>query len=229
MEYIIINYDNCNKSLKISLDTKFEDEWTNEKIQSYLIQPDTISSIIIGPQTVLEMYNNLETGSYKVINDSTDQTKTYKFFNCPKTDDEWSAHLYAFKIWSYDYYNKKYIAKLCDSNSDCESDELCMCPSGKTNALWCPQSKRRCMNEKYYFDSSEIPINDEDKIKTKCLRDKLNTEHINFKELKHKFRPCMLDKLKVIENFDYNHYSYLNYIIYFLLLVIVIRLYQKYH
>ena len=229
MEYIVINYDNCNKTYKISLDTKNSDEWNEAKIKSMLIKPETISSIIIGPKTVVEIFGgpNLDTQSYKIINDSENQTKSYKFFDCPKDNNKWFVSLKSFKIWTYDYYDSIYGIRYCDSDKMCDENELCMCPSGKTNPLWCPQSKRRCMNEKYYYDPSEIPINNEDTINTQCLKNQLNDNDINFADLKTKFRPCMTDKLKVIENFSVK-YDPTYRIIFLFLIVILLLIIMKY-
>jgi hypothetical protein len=233
MEYIVINYDNCNKTHKISLETKNTDEWDETKIKSMLIKPETISSIIVGPKTVVEIFAgpNLDTQSYKIINDSKDQTKSYKFFDCPKDNNKWFVSLKSFKIWTYDYYDSIYGIRYCDSDKMCDENELCMCPSGKTDPLWCPQSKKRCMNEKYYYDPSGIPINNEDTINTQCLKNQLNDDKINFADLQTKFRPCMTDKLKVIENFstNSNYGSIINIVIYILIAIIIIMLIKKYY
>ncbi len=229
MEYIIINYENCNKTYKIELNTNNIDNWNEDKLKSMLIDPISIASIIVGPKTVLEFFAgpNFDLQSYKVINDSKDQTKSYIFYNCPKDNTKVSVSLSSLKIWTYDYYNSIYGTRYCDSNQMCDENELCMCQTGKTNELWCPISKKRCMNAKYFYDSSEIPINNEDTIKTQCLKDQLNTPNLNFEDLKTTFRPCMIDKLKTIENFSELTYNPYNLIIFFGIIAILIVLFIK--
>jgi hypothetical protein len=235
MEYIIISHGNCNinvEPMKISLNTKKIDEWDLNKIKSYQITPDSISSIVVGPRTVLEFfYGPSFTGqSHKVINDTQDKVKVYTFFDCPKKNTQWSVSLNSFKIWSFDYYDSIFGIRYCDSDKNCDDNELCMCDNGKVNPLWCPTSKRRCMNEKYLYDYSEIPINNEDIIKTNCLTKQLNNENISFEELKKRFRPCMENKLKNIENFSdtkicpsvFKLYIYILLIIFVTMLIVFI-------
>lgn len=235
MEYIIISYGNCNNNIepmKVSLETKKIDEWDLVKIRSYLIDPTSISSITVGPKTVLEFfYGPSFTGqSHKVINDSPDKVRIYKFFDCPK-GNKWSVSLNSFKIWSFDYYDSIFGIRYCDSDKQCDENELCMCESGKANPLWCPKSKRRCMNEKYLYDYSQIPINDEDIINTECLTKQLTNKNLSFEDLKKNFRPCMENKLKYIENFSdaeclpvYKLYAYIFLII---LIIIIIMFVTK--
>jgi hypothetical protein len=49
MEYIIINYGDCNnlQTKRIDLMTNNIDEWNSDKIKSYKIDPTTISSFTI--------------------------------------------------------------------------------------------------------------------------------------------------------------------------------------
>lgn len=225
MEYIILSYGNCKiKPMTISLDTKKIDEWNLEKIKSYQIDPDTISSIVVGPRTVFEFfYGPSFTGqSYKVINDSKDKVRVYKFFDCPKNPNKWTVSLNSFKIWTFDYYDSIFGIRYCDSDKNCDENELCMCDTGKVNPLWCPISKRRCMNEKYLYDYSPIPINDEDMVKTNCLTTQLNSENISFEELKNKFRPCMKNKLKTIENFSDKLYPKVDELYAYIIFIITI-------
>lgn len=205
MEYIIISYGNCNSNIqpmKISLDTKKIDEWDLSKIKSYQIDPTTISSITVGPRTVLEFfYGDIFTGqSHKVINDSQDKVRIYTFFECPKSNTQWSVSMNSFKIWSFDYYDSIFGIRYCDSDKNCDEYELCMCDSGKVNPLWCPISKRRCKNVRNLYDYSKIPINDEDIIDVSCMG--LTGGNITFGELKDKVRPCMKTKLKTIEDIE---------------------------
>ncbi len=232
VEYIIINYENCNKTHKIPLNTNNIDNWDERKIKSMLIDPATISSIIVGPKTVLEFFAgpNFDMQSYKVINDSKDKTKSYTFYECPKDNTKWSVSLNSFKIWTFDYYDSIYGIRYCDSNQTCDENELCMCQTGKTNELWCPISKKRCMNAKYFYDSSEIPINNEDTIKTQCLKDQLNTSNLNFADLQTAFRPCMTDKIKTIENFSVaTHNPYVLTTIFIVIIVLMILFINKFY
>jgi hypothetical protein len=79
---------------------------------------------------------------------------------------------------------------------------------------------------KIFYDNS-IPINDEDIINEKCLEDQLKGGKINFAELKHLYRPCMKDKLKVIENFEGSIFTFDN-IATFVIFIIVIYVIIKY-
>lgn len=232
VEYIIITYGNCNNAIqpkKIALNTNNIDEWDLKKIKSYQIDPTSISSITVGPRTVLQFfYGDSFTGqSHTVINEKKDEVRVYTFFDCPKTGNKWAVSLNSFKIWTFDHYDSIYGTRFCDSDKNCDANELCMCDTGKVNPLWCPQSKKRCMNEKYYYDKSEIPINDEDIIKTNCLVNQLTMENISFDELKRKFRPCMVNKLKTIEKFSGNEYflSSFSLLRLFLCIIILVAIY----
>lgn len=225
MEYIIINYGDCNnlQTKRIDLMTNNIDEWDSDKIKSYQIDPKTISSFTIGPMTVLEIFYgaNFYGQSQFVINDKKDYTTSYKVFDCPKVGN-WSVAIGSFKIWTYAHYDSIYGTRYCDKDNECRQNEYCMCQDGKTNGLWCPKSKKRCVNSKYWYNNAPIPINDEDVINVSCLTGQFDNTNISFKDLKTKFRPCMTDKLKVIEGFEVDNYVSKCLLNIFILIILII-------
>lgn len=227
LQYINITYNNCKSTKRVVLNTNDLDEWDINKLKSYLIDPDTISSIDVGPSTVLVFYENGDFSgkSHAVINDTMDKKTTYTFFPCPKDNNKWFVSLNSFRIYTYDYYNKLYGIQYCDSNDECGRDQMCMCENGETNPLWCVNSKKRCQNNKWFMGNYGLPINNEDTIKTSCLTSQLGNSsgNISFEELKNKFMPCMTDKMNRIDKIEgfSGNMSIFEILIYVLIVVII--------
>lgn len=224
LQYINITFNNCKSTKRVVLNTNNLDEWPLDKIKSYLIDPTTISTIDVGPSTVLVFFENGDfTGkSHTVINDTKDKKTTYTFFPCPKDNNKWYVSLNSFRIYAYDYYNSIFGIRYCENNNECGNNEYCMCENGQTNGLWCMKSKKRCMNKNFWMGNYGLPINNEDTITTSCMATQLgNGGDISFEELKNKFMPCMTDKINRIEGFS-GDMSVIQILIYVFIIFVVV-------
>lgn len=228
-EYIILQRD-CKKETPITLNLNKEtDEWDLLRMKAAQIDPSSVSAVHIGPKTVFEYYEALDFSSkpFRVVNDS-DQVKVQPF-GC-YTLDTWRGTFKSFVIMTLDYYNKTYGIRYCDSNTQCRTNEYCLCPNGQEHPSWCPQSKRRCMNWNKFTFESPIPILDTDDVYVKCLEEQMklyaNNNKVKYDIVKEFSRKCATDKLKTIEQFTAS-YSLNNMIIgilFFLLIICLLKI-----
>lgn len=203
-EYIII-YKNCdikNSGYKISLQDRI-DYWSQDKINSISSTPFKITSISIGPKTVLEYYfqPNFIGNKYSIINSTNNQIRNLSF-----TCD--SDNIKSFIIYSYDYYESLYKIKYCSSDNDCKVNEMCLCKKGQSHPSWCPKSKRRCMSSGYFTYEYPLNINNyKDKLDINCINEeskKLDGQTIVSNALINDLiRRCAKEKLDTIEGFSY--------------------------
>ena len=217
-EYIIIYKgcdDNNKTSTKIQLGTKEKDEWNELRINALSIDKRPLSSITVGPKTVLEFYSdgNLTTDRHRVINQSDDKIKVYNF-GCVEDHNLWRGNARSFIIMTFDYYNRVYGVRYCDSITQCKKNEMCLCPKGQEHPSWCRKTKRRCMNWSYFANEFPMRLSKQDMINTACLNEQTKKYgsdqdgQMTFGSLNEFGRKCALDKQKIehyntLEGFSY--------------------------
>lgn len=232
-EYIII-YTGCQEKqnpFKIAMETKSKDEWVENRIQALSIQPQQISSISVGPKTVLEFYSdpNLNGQKYRVINSSTDKMKVYNF-GCFEDHQIWRGNVRSFIIMTYDYYNSVYGKRYCSSTNQCHQNEMCLCPGGQEHPSWCEKKKRRCMDQGYFVNEFPITLKKQDMVYTSCLEGKIKnfgSDKMTYSLLNEFARECALDKKK-IEGFSYRDndawFASIMVVVVFLLILMTIKI-----
>jgi len=199
-EYVIL-YIGCNEDkypIRIDLDTKVMDNWSESKIMEKLnIDPKTVSQVLVGPKTVFEHYiQPFFTGDKnRVINQSPSDVRLYTF-GCFHNHEIWRGGLRSFKLWSFDYFMSVNGNRYCDNDRQCRDNEMCLCPSGNQHPSHCPKTKRRCMHSSYFTTEGPIRINDTDFVDQICFQNELKTNDskINFGLIQGAARKCIRNK-----------------------------------
>lgn len=174
IEYIII-YQNCGKSQTKHVIKPFNgiEYWDESKLRRDNINPDKISEILVGPMTVIELFSEtyFSGDTHKIINDKKKEGITYTI-GCPN-DQKWKPKVGSIIIWTYEHYNKVHGIPYCTKDSDCKSNQMCLCKHGQSHPSWCPNEKRRCMNKGYFTYEFPFTLNEDDQIDLACYHQEL--------------------------------------------------------
>ena len=212
-EYIILVFG-CGKEKvehRIDLHTKKMDKWNENRVKALGFKTMEVSAVIVGPKTVFEFYqeDNFVNQKGRVINNTSDKKKLYRF-GCYKKDHEiWRGILHSFIVYTYDYFDSIYGTRECTNDRDCKVNEMCLCKNGQQHPSWCPTSGRRCLNKGYFWYEFPISTRYSDQIDMSCLNDKikklestgLNNANISDALLNDLKRRCAKEKLETIEPF----------------------------
>lgn len=210
LEYIILYIDSNNGQKQtrkeIALKTKILDYWTEDRIKLDQVDPAMINSVVVGPRTVFQMFENPDfTGNeYKVTNSSNNKTMIYRFTS-PQNKKLWRSTMRSFIVWTYDYWKSINCIRYCETDNQCGKNEMCLCKNGQSHPSWCPVGKRRCMHQWHFMHESPIPIEKLDQMDVKCIEKELqkakvgNSSQLSRALLIDLSRRCAKEKLDIIE------------------------------
>ena len=225
-EYIII-YQGCNDvkyPRKIALETKNIDYWAENRIFAEQFRKEQISEILIGPSTVLQYFESPNFTGHKntIINSSKDKVKKFAV-GCLEDHEIWRGKVRSFIIWTYDYYSAVFGIRYCKSDSDCGQYEACLCKDGQENPVWCPDTKRRCMNKGKFFNDAPYPIRLNQYVADKCLQARLDKKGdiVTFDDVKKASIKCIRPRLEGFGE-DYSTRTYITMILIVLILLYIV-------
>lgn len=205
-EYIII-YIGCGavqKEFKIQLELKQVDEWNEKRINAMSLVPEPLSGVLVGPRTVVQIFSTGDLIGLKntFVNDSSTETKMYNI-GCLDNPSLWRGTIRSFVVMTYDHYNSIYGIKYCDSHTQCDSTEYCLCPHGQEHPSWCPNSKRRCLNRGYFVNEMPFELLSTDNVDVNCMNEQMRKYGGNLSDgtLNEFAIKCALEKRKTIEGF----------------------------
>jgi len=174
--------------------------YNEQDIKLMKIDPKYISTIEIGPRTVLEMFDgpHLHGKKRMIINSSFSNVRKYDI-GCFEDHNIWQGNIRSFRIWSYPHYYKIHNTKFCNADSDCRWDHYCLCPNGYKQPDWCPTKKRMCIHMSKYLQSKRPEIYPGDLIDINCLNKNIaNKPYVGFNDIKNYATLCMTKRNNIL-------------------------------
>lgn len=212
--------DNTHRDkVKIFLQLKDEHykEFKEDLLQKLALTIQLVSGFILGPQTVVELYNDpfMNDLADIVINDTTDKIAIFHkecFADEMQIDYKFRGKgqfIRSIKLWNYEYYMNYQATRYCNTDFDCRLSEYCLCLNGNYNGELCPAEKKRCMPMAEYNDKLERNITSGELVDQQCLNKGINgyknywnTKTIPYGDLKRISSYC--SKKEHIDKFPQN-------------------------
>lgn len=180
------------KNVIFKLRKKKVDEWNEPDLNLMSINTDMITSIEVGPKTVLEAYS--DPGMYRlrkrIKNGSETGTKKFEI-GCFEDHGVWAGIIRSFRIWDYEYYMSIYGTRYCEQDTECREDEYCLCKGGQRKGEWCPESKKRCVHKSKYLHNIDRDVKVGDIVDLDCMRSYLKKKPMmSYGEMKPLLNKC---------------------------------------
>jgi hypothetical protein len=176
----------------IPLKSEYYDEWYEQRLKQWNIEPKDISAVEIGPRTVVELYSSaFFEGDRRIIkNPSFSEYNKYEI-GCLEDHQIWHGNIRSFRLWDFDFYQKINSMQACTDNSECKENEYCLCPNGYARGEWCPKTGKFCFPVSRYLQSKHKNINGGDIVNLDCLSNKLGTKRYGeFSKIKRDSESC---------------------------------------
>lgn len=202
----------------IKLLDRYSDVYTENQLINMGFDLSKINKLGVGPQTVVLLYpeDNLKGTPTKYMN----ETSIEKTFDFP--------HVKSLMLYTLENYYRALRSKSCNNDSQCNSNEYCICRNGKDDIRWCNQEGKICMPKGSYVQSDPYELNNNYIINNECVKKEL-TQDTSFGMLKHIIAKCVSEipgsQYLFKEGFSYN--SNINYFIFYIIILILVITYYK--
>lgn len=178
--------------ITIPLKSNYYDEWYEQRLKYWNIEPKDISAVEIGPRTVVELFSSafFDTDRRIVKNPSFNQVNKYEI-GCLEDHHLWTGYVRSFRLWDYDHYEKIHSLQACSHHSDCLDNEYCLCPNGYARKEWCTGTGRFCFPKSRYLQSKPKNIVPGDLVNLDCLSNKLGSKkYADYSTIKRESEKC---------------------------------------
>lgn len=201
----------CCARHKMDIDLKYDKvvEYYETDLQNMGVDTNVISAVSVGPMTAVELYDgpNLDGKRRLVVNPSENPREKKIEIGCITDHLIWEGAIRSFRIWDYEFYNKEQTPKYCNSDSECQSYEYCLCPGGQRQPEWCPIEKRRCSPVSNYIQSSYPSVTNSNLINKQCISERMrafdNNPYVSMEDIKNMSFYCLQDRTnKLVEGFS---------------------------
>lgn len=202
----------------IKLLDRYSDVYTMNQLINMGFDLSKINKIGVGPQTVVLLYpeDSLNGTPTKYMNESN----TEKTFDFPKVK--------SLMLYTLENYYRALNTRSCNTDSECNSNEYCICRDGKDDIRWCKKEGKICMPKGSYVQSDPYELNNNYVIDHNCVNKEFNTD-TNYSALKTIISKCVSEipgsQYLFKEGFSYN--SNTNYFIFYVIMLILVIAYYK--
>jgi hypothetical protein len=191
----IILYLGCGRrrhQIQIPLNSEYYDEWYEQRLRNWNVEPRDISEIEVGPRTVLELFSSaFMYGDRRVVKNPSFGNFLKYNLGCLEDHSIWKGDIRSFRLWDYDYYQKIHTVQSCTKHNQCKWNEYCLCPNGYARKEWCPKMGRFCLPMSRYLQSKPKDIDENDLVNVPCLNKKISGKNYrDFRNITREAEKC---------------------------------------